>query len=177
MQHIMIDLETLGTAADAVILSIGAVRFDPFTSAIGDTFYIPISIDSNLNAGRRIQEDTLKWWMAQSPEARAIFKEKGVELAEALQQLNTFIRDNDQVWGNGAAFDITLLDTAYQGMQWFTPWKFWNVRCYRTLKALPGMPKLEDRVGVHHNALDDAISQAKHLQQIMNTLGMRRDAE
>ena len=31
LNHIMMDMETLGTLADAPIMSIGAVRFDPLT--------------------------------------------------------------------------------------------------------------------------------------------------
>ncbi|NQW82286.1 MAG: 3'-5' exoribonuclease, partial [Polaromonas sp.] len=63
----MVDLETLGTVADAVILSIGAVKFDLDSDAIDDDgFYASISIESNQETGRRIQEDTLIWWMGQS---------------------------------------------------------------------------------------------------------------
>lgn len=40
------------------------------------------------------------------------------------------------------------------------PWKFWNDRCYRTVSA--GFPRRQ-QTGTHHNALDDAISQTKHL--------------
>lgn len=41
------------------------------------------------------------------------------------------------------------------------PWAFWNDRCYRTLKARSEL-KIA-RTGTHHNALDDAKSQALHL--------------
>ena len=30
--HAMIDIETLGTSPDCVVLSVGAVKFDPFTN-------------------------------------------------------------------------------------------------------------------------------------------------
>jgi exodeoxyribonuclease VIII len=42
------------------------------------------------------------------------------------------------------------------------PWRHWNDRCYRTVKSLYPDVKLE-RVGTHHNAVDDAESQARHL--------------
>ena len=55
MKHIMLDLETLGTVASAVIMSIGACRFDLATGAVDDSgFYASISIESNLDYGRRI---------------------------------------------------------------------------------------------------------------------------
>ena len=40
MQHVMVDIETLGTGPDAVIKSLGAVDFDPQTGEIGtDCFH------------------------------------------------------------------------------------------------------------------------------------------
>ena len=50
MKDVMVDLETLATSADAVILSIGAVRFDLETGEIDDAgFYASISVESNLD--------------------------------------------------------------------------------------------------------------------------------
>lgn len=43
MNHLMIDLETLGTSADAVILSVGAVKFDLESDKIDDEgFYLSL---------------------------------------------------------------------------------------------------------------------------------------
>ena len=70
MKHVMLDTETLGTTADAVIMSIGAVKFDLDSTAISDGgFYASITVESNLSLGRRIQEDTLIWWMNQGADA------------------------------------------------------------------------------------------------------------
>ena len=71
MKHVMIDFETLGTAADSVIMSFGAVRFDIESGEMDDeAFYRSISIESNLEKGRRIDESTLIWWMDQVPQPR-----------------------------------------------------------------------------------------------------------
>ena len=78
MNHLMIDLETLGTAADSVILSVGAVKFDLHSTAIDDHgFYGSISIDSNFDAGRRVSEDTLLWWLKQPAAAQAVLERVG----------------------------------------------------------------------------------------------------
>lgn len=46
----MIDLETLGTSADAAVISVGAVKFDLEGSKIDDEgFYSSVSIESNLD--------------------------------------------------------------------------------------------------------------------------------
>lgn len=66
------------------------------------------------------------------------------------------------IWGNGASFDNVILANAYRAASIQQPWAYWNDRCYRTLKKRYLDIALR-RQGTHHNALDDAISQAEHL--------------
>lgn len=67
----MIDLETLGTASNSVILQIGACHFD-----LGpgdephDTFERTVTIDSCLRAGLIVNGSTVEWWLHQSETAR-----------------------------------------------------------------------------------------------------------
>lgn len=164
MNHISIDLETLGTNPDCMIVSIGACEFDLETGEIGRSLYIPVDLDGQED--RSFSPSTLKWWMAQSTIAREVFNEEEARpLNVALYLLEQWSQnwDKKQVWGNGATFDISILENAYQFQQ---PWKFWNVRDMRTLVDVATTTsgfnkKLVDRMGVHHNALDDAIFQAR----------------
>jgi exodeoxyribonuclease VIII len=71
-----------------------------------------------------------------------------------------------KIWGNGASFDNVILANAYRRNDLNIPWKYYNDRCYRTMKSLAPHIKME-REGTHHNALSDAISQANHLIRIM----------
>jgi hypothetical protein len=169
MKHIMIDLETLGTAADAVILSIGAVKFDLASTKIDDDgFYASVSIESNLDAKRRISEDTLIWWLKQSPAAQKVFHEPKERLDDALVALSDWVGDSDYtVWSNGADFDLPMLAHAYSHAHIEAPWKFFNSRCFRTWKNLPGAKNIAvTAAGVKHNALTDAFNQAEHAQAI-----------
>ncbi len=169
MKHIMLDLETLGTAADAVILSIGAVRFDLDTNQIDDAgFYASVSVDSNLDAKRRIQESTLIWWLQQGAAAQGVFHETKQALRTALVDLSDWIRNKEcTVWSNGADFDLPMLAHAYISLGIEVPWHFWNSRCFRTYKNLPGAKAIKVPFdGVKHNALFDAVHQAKHVQAI-----------
>lgn len=163
LQHIMLDLETLGTRPGDIILSIGAVKFD-VEKGLGEEFYITIDPESSKAAGFRAQKSTLEWWDKQSEEARkAAFKgEMAVE--HALIKLTMWMPPVDftVVWGNGANFDNALLAAAYRIMKMDTPWKFWNDRCYRTISAM-FLNKRVERVGTYHNALDDAKTQALRL--------------
>lgn len=169
---VMIDCETLGTIANSIILSIGAVKFSLNSDYIDDdAFYASISIDSNLHAGRQLSESTLLWWLDQSKEAQAVFREPKQALDTALDSLTAWFGTDDKqtVWSNGADFDLPMLAHAYAGYGWETPWKFWNNRCVRTYRSLPaaqGMPRL----GNDHNALRDAINQAKYVQAIQKNM-------
>lgn len=170
MNNVMIDLETLGTRADSVIMSIGAVKFDLQTGAIdaANAFYASVSIDSNHEAiPRHISESTLVWWTRQSAEAQKVFHEPKTTLYAALCDLQNWFGDADcDVWSNGADFDIPMLAHAYHSNGLEAPWKFYKTRCFRTMKNLPFAPKAEALPKTAHNALDDAIAQALHLQLI-----------
>lgn len=171
MKHVMLDLETLGTTADAVILSIGAVKFDLDSDKMDDDgFYASVSIDSNLDADRTINESTLIWWMQQSAEARAVFTEPKQSLDGALASLTTWLGHNKRfVWSNGASFDIPMLEHAYRKFGWEAPWEFWNSRCVRTYKSLPCADRVTKPVN-DHNAFRDAVNQARYVQAIQARL-------
>jgi exodeoxyribonuclease VIII len=166
MQNIMIDLETMGTGPAAAIVAIGAVEFDLVSGELGREFYEAVSLPSSMESGGRVDADTVLWWLRQSDEARALFRAPAHRLYEVLEQLAFFMAEfagpEVKVWGNGAAFDNVVLAGAFDRAGLDRPWKYSNDRCYRTVKALhPEVPM--ERTGTHHNALDDAISQAKHL--------------
>jgi hypothetical protein len=172
MQDVMIDLETMGTGPDAAIVAIGAVSFDIGTGQIGRKFYAVVDLASSVKSGGQIDADTVLWWLKQSDEARGEFDRIGEGHLNALLRFSEWMQAEDatdklKVWGNGAAFDNAILAGAYKRENLSPPWKFWNDRCYRTVKALHPSVSME-RTGTHHNALDDAESQALHLMAMIN---------
>jgi hypothetical protein len=175
MNDVMVDLETLGTVPGSVILSIGAVAFDEMEVA-AEGFYVPIRrVDCEL-AGLSTSSETLAWWEKQTPEARKVLADPtGVSLAEALNSFNDYLEqfgDTVSIWGDGANFDNPLLAVAYDKASIRPAYKFWNERCYRTVKNQYPDVKLA-RTGTHHNALDDARCQAEHLVRICQTRGWK----
>jgi hypothetical protein len=70
---IMIDMETLDVLPTATILTIGAVKFDPFGDELAEPsmekFYVKVDVDSCDRLGCTISQDTLNWWSNQSKEA------------------------------------------------------------------------------------------------------------
>lgn len=176
LKHVMVDMETLATTADAVILSIGAVKFDLDSDQIDDDgFYASISVESNLLKGRRISEDTLIWWMGQPSAAQAVFSEPKSTLETGLIEFSDWLGDDDKhIWANGSDFDTPMLAHAFTQHGMEVPWKFWRNRCFRTYKTLPHAAQVKFVAdGVKHNALSDALNQARHAQLIQRVVSGR----
>ena len=165
MKHIMVDIETMGTRPMAPVLSIGAVVFSKDEGLL-DSFYEECSMSSAF-IGAKPSVNTITWWMKQSNGPR-------LKLANAKGSHNTMLDSFSKwvigvdnlagVWGNGACFDNTILKEAFLREKIDCPWPYWADRCYRTVKNMFTVPF--DRVGEHHNALDDAKTQATHLLAI-----------
>ncbi|KAA1184953.1 3'-5' exoribonuclease [Photorhabdus heterorhabditis] len=174
----MLDLETMGTGPNAAIVSIGAVFFNPNTCDIGDTFYSPVDLASSIRYGGTVDGDTVKWWLRRSDEARAeIYCCELPGLFSVLYELSEFTQtDTDiKVWGNGAAFDNIILRSAYENCGIPVFWHFWNDRDVRTIVELGhaiGIDPKNDMQfdGERHNAIDDAIHQAKYVSYIYRKL-------
>ena len=171
VQHIMLDLETLGTRPGDAILSIGAVKFAPEQGII-ERFHTSIKADSCKALGLRAQKSTLEWWNKQSEEARAAAFAGELSIENALIKFSTWLPPKDEtvIWGNGANFDNALLAAAYRAADMDVAWHFWNDRCYRTVSAMFMKTKVE-RVGTGHNALDDAETQALRLLKMQEESG------
>ena len=182
---VMVDLETLGRRAGCSVLSIGAVYFDPQTGKMGDELYVVVNRQSCVELGLHEDPETLAWWEAQSAEAKTVLTQAGLKkgskatgyslkepnkgIGRALDMLTEYLepagKRDVRVWGNGADFDNAILANCYAAANRPMPWEFWNNRCFRTLKALAPSVKM-DRTGAHHNALDDAKTQAAHAAKV-----------
>ncbi len=162
MNNIMLDLETMSTASNAAILSIGAVKF---SNKIDDEFYRVVNLKTCTDVGLEIDNSTIEWWNNQSPEARQVFNEIPITLEQMLKDFSNWIGDKPMLWGNGSDFDNVILSNAYKACGIEQPWAYYNNRCFRTAKALYPAVKMEV-TGTYHNALDDAHSQALHMINI-----------
>lgn len=178
--HAMLDLETLGTRPDAAVVAIGACIFDPYSDKKPEqTFDVAVTIESAMKHGR-IDASTLDWWFQQSKDAQdKTFNRFGHTLPDALRQFNWWLlnqcahkRERLVVWGNGAAFDNVVIRSAHEAAGMTPVWSFRKDMCYRAICAVFGKNIPFERTGCHHNAVDDAISQAVHLQKIYKAVGL-----
>lgn len=172
----MLDLETLGTRPGCVILTLGAVKFDPYSlKEPGPGIYFRVDVDEQTALGREVQEDTMQWWLDQVEDVReeALGEHDRVSLDTMYRDLNRFLVGVDNIWAQGPLFDFAILEHLYRQMGWPTPWHYWQIRDSRTLFGVHGDPRVKGKAGLH-NALEDCVSQATAVQQIYNRLGIEK---
>lgn len=178
----MLDLETLSIAPTAAIISIGAVKFDPY-GTIGQLmdpkyteykpFYATIDMHSVVtDHGFTVDGQTIKWWMSDNVtnEARSALQIDTQPLEVVLSSFwEWYGPESMPTWGNGANFDNMILRNAYEKLGGVCPFKFYHDRCFRTIKSmLPGVQYVKPTLA--HHALSDAEAQAIHLQKLYNFL-------
>lgn len=174
----MIDLETLGVEPDSVVMTLGAIKFDPFSDAEPHSpLYLRGDVEEQTQFPfeRSIDENTLAWW-AKQPEAireEAFGDHDRVTVQEMLRQLNKWAVGLDYIWCQGPTFDFVILQHLYRQSKKPVPWNYWQIRDSRTLFAM--MPQ-DPRKAIQeelHNALADCYYQAKCVQQSYKHFGVK----
>lgn len=182
MKNIMVDLECLNSDTSAAIISIGMVYFDLGKMVLGPELYLELSqeaIQEQLNLGRTWSLSTNIWWMQQCDEARKVwsnseFKKSNSEachlIAEYFKEYSAEHGRNIRVWGNGSTYDNVCLQSYLKTFKKRIPWNYKGDLCYRTIKTIFGNRAALERIGTHHNGLDDAKTQAVHLMNMLKAI-------
>lgn len=167
MLNVMLDIETLGTNSNSVILSIAAVEFDFESGKTGRTFYQKIDLQSAVDIGMKIDTGTLVWWMDQSKEQMKEMFEDPKPIKEVLSEFKYWLQGEKKIlWGNGPRFDLGLMANAFKLIGEEIPWNYYDERCVRTLSDLaPEVRKLIPRKEAH-NALADCYYQIEYCSAI-----------
>lgn len=188
MKHIMVDIETLSTAVNAAVLSIGAVEFDPMSGKIEREFYHELDLSDQ--AGRHIDASTVQWWVKQclvnTDNIEFLTKPNSYKehVMFALVKLGAFIAGNDShyveraegyekiaLWACDPDFDIAILADLYKEHNLPTPWKYSEPKSVRTVRMLTQIAGMEiPEIEADHNALNDCIRQAKEVSYFIANL-------
>lgn len=149
----IIDLETLGSKPDSIVIDMSVLVFNPDVSG-------PVeSIDELIKRGKRwklnlaaqrgnrsVNPATVAWWREQSPEAKANLAPSDEDrlIADAIPELLQFLKDNNvnpfksQGWCRGMSFDFPILVDMIRetygvlDTDKLEPVKFWAQRDVRT---------------------------------------------
>lgn len=151
-----LDIETLSTAKNAVILSIGAVylnnmRFEGDFAQYPNSFYRVITVQDQVANGRIIDYKTLKWWLEQDDKIRELAFEGMNDsltqtLGSAIIDLTVWAEEiakgeTKNVWVKGINFDGAIIESIYSGpgkMSDVIPFDHRSWQEVRTLERLVG---------------------------------------
>ena len=188
--NVSLDIETLSTRGDAVVLSLGICifelnrmqSFDEIVDKGTEMFFDP---EEQISRGRHVSNDTMEWWGKQGEDARRVLdspKELQINPRQFFSAFDVFCQTKDinmaylqnqaRWFARGPTFDMSILESLFGSYNVSTPWKFWLVRDIRThLEALGLDTSIQLRRPknmVHHNALHDAAYDVWALQQLLH---------
>jgi hypothetical protein len=192
---IMVDIETLAKSPNAVVTQLAfiAAPSEDLNDIISyDSFYLPLQ--PQINMGRRIDADTIIWWLTQAGEsARAKFiQNQGGDYDVLVAFVRSFIRKVDmviqqallsngtiEIIAKGPQFDVVIIEDLIQMVGEIEPWKYSWVSDLRTLMKKAGVTPNDVKHDdiVPHVALEDCRLQLRLLDESEFRLGLRtRDA-
>lgn len=164
-RHFMLDLETLATTPDAVVLSIGAVEFNPFTGQILSDFYHILRLEDQSH--RKVNPDTVIWWVENLNEKnKDVFtQQQKTPVRNALLLLSNYLGDEKKaIWACDPDFDCAILANLYAEYHLPCPWKYYEPKSVRTVRELAKLHNISlEKTAVAHNALDDCKEQVKDI--------------
>lgn len=179
--HAMIDIETLGTKSDAVVLTVGGVKFNPYTDEVPHSpIMFRLEIDEQSEKGRVIDPGTLEWWSKQDRDIQeeAFSPDDRVSVEYFCNELNKWLVGTHKKWAQGPRFDYGILEHLFEQYNIHKNWFYWEEADSRTLfELVPGDPR-KDQSGKqidHHSALADAYNQAVAVQKSYKILNIQQN--
>lgn len=171
--QVMLDTETLSTEPNAIIVSLGGVKFT-IDEGITDRFYITIDPKSSESYGLVKDQSSIDWWKKQSKDAILAWAGSDITLVDAMTSFKKWYGSKAlTTWGHGIDFDFPIIRSSLSAVGMQCPWKFWNQMDSRTIFALVGdgiKTNQLERVGEFHNAQVDAETQAIALIEILKEI-------
>lgn len=166
--HLMLDFETLSLQPNAMVLSAGICEIWPEEEGNRKHAYWEFALTPQ--TARHIDPETVAWWMEQEIKPPMNGTDGFWRIFEWLRAVE--VSREIILWANGTDFDITVLkDIAYENHQ-ILPFKYSNVRDFRTMRKCFPLPKDKEPATItKHNALEDALWQARYLEALVEYYG------
>lgn len=178
-QHIMIDIETLGRNADAVILSVAMVKFNFGKSTVAE-HDLGIQLFPEVQKqfkNRSCDWNSIQWWLKQSEDTQQAMidnERHRVTMERVVESIRIYIDSKDyKIWANGASFDPPIVRHLFSQYNIKEPWDFRRVFDVRTINWLSkidskSIPLHAD--GIKHDALSDCLWQIDVLNAQYNEI-------
>jgi hypothetical protein len=170
-----IDIETLATEGDAAVIAIGATVFD--VDGFLDQGHL-VLINPTLSPGAR-DRGTWMWWCQQDKDIMERMMSGDATPWLACETFTNLCVGVDYFWGYPARFDVGHLRGLFRNCGRELPFSFRQEMCLATARRLlennPTMTsdlrKIKESNLEAHDAMADAIVQARQIQAILNYFG------
>jgi hypothetical protein len=175
--NLMLDLETLSTQPNSVIVTIAAVKFS-FDHPEEETFQVNLNPKEGKELGLHIDPDTVEWWRNGDREAMLAWMRSPTSYTDGVtkfhdwlfQDTNSFNPEKAKVWAQGIDFDMPIMRSSFSVIDKKMPWPFWNQCDSRTIFTVAKFnTKQAERVGQYHNAVDDCRTQISWLKHVLQS--------
>lgn len=189
--HFVFDTETLGVEPDAVVLAVAIVpfyfeRLDPFEILLRNGRHWKLKIASQIERGRKIENETFQWWQKQDEDVRKILlpDPKDTPPNIALKEMGEFLlqcgysKKQSYLWSRGNLFDFGKIESLYRTYKIPVPWNSFMQRDIRTyVDIMTGTytgrcDPINSRKGFRmhnclHDAADDALTLVEQYQKAL----------
>ena len=189
------DVETLAFRDDAVILSAGITYVDlskdaniSYKELVDRSLFIKFNASEQRTTwSRKVLQGTVQWWHDQCDEAkqRNLYpSHDDLNLKEGLDSLSKYVynvqgnKDDKYIASRGIDFDIGKLESAYDQVNMYAPWKYNKKVDIRTAIMFLGQDPLNCGDGeklfpgefIKHHPTHDAAMDAYRLINCINGL-------
>lgn len=177
--HFLLDWETLDTRPEAVVLSCNLMQFDPSSGTEHEQLQITFAaalIEEQVRAGRTMSSSTLEFWMSQGQKAREGLYEgkRPFSMSQGLGTMRDFVsriskvalNADARVWGNGADFDIAILNSLCAQFKAPNPFRYSASRCARTVMAAYSDLRVYAPMNLAHHPYHDNLAMAQSLSAV-----------
>lgn len=168
----MFDIESLATSKNAVVVSVGAVKFK-MSGEVLDKKYWELNLREQEKKGRSLSSDTIRWWSMQSSEAlSAIANGDRTPIEIFIKEFNHFIQEPGYYSSKGTNFDLEIIANLYADYGQYAPFKYSKWFDARAIYILAKELGIYDanRPEIPHNALSDAEYQTSVMIKVFNQL-------
>lgn len=162
--HVMIDIETLSTRSNARVLQAAAVVFN--SEGIMHTH--SWLLDQTQQQSRHMDVKTLMFWLQTN-------SNRLHDLLQGETRVDEFAYDIEKLgqaheptgwWAHSPSFDLVILEDLLRQVRTPTPWSHRNAFDTRTLSLVKGVKMKRTAEADQHDALSDAIAQAKWVIEV-----------
>ena len=176
VEHVSLDLETMGNQPTAAIVQIGAYHINGIEDEPDPErlFRVNVDLSDSIRRGAAVDGETIYWWLEQSEHARkSLVDPEPIGLVPAIERFDSWLRriadpPSLHIWAH-ATFDPVLVREAFHAAGVWWGFSARNLMDLRTLIHFPDHERVDIKRGhsLEHDAGYDAFAQGQDVARAL----------